>query len=162
MALAVNPAQPGSVCAAYYGETSSIELLSSVDGGMTWRAGTMPTGYDDTSGETSYNPQMDAQGTCYQGYHFVRSGLQGGRGSNSQYVFFRLMPHSDTLQPLPVTGDNVTGEMYNFSLRYVPMANGISGRLVGRSALSNHSWAGVSGDLAGEASDLQIPWTPVP
>src|SRR4029450_6902187 len=65
VALAVYPAQPGSVCAAHYGETSSIELLSSVDGGMTWRAGTMPSGYDDTSGETSYNPQMDAHGTCY-------------------------------------------------------------------------------------------------
>jgi hypothetical protein len=87
---------------------------------------------------------------------------QGGRGSNSQYVFFRLMPHSHTLQPLPVTGDKVTGEMYNFSLRYVPMAYGISGRLVGRSALSYHSWAGVSSDLAGKASDLHILWTPVP
>jgi hypothetical protein len=61
VALAVNAAQPGHICAAYYGETNHADLLASLDGGITWRVGIMPSGYDDTSGESWYNPQMDAQ-----------------------------------------------------------------------------------------------------
>ena len=161
--LAVNPQQPGHICAAYYtGETNHVDLFASADGGTTWRAGVMPLGYENTSGERSYNPQMDAQGTCYQGYHFKREGSPDNGLADSRYIFFRLTPQSDTLQSLPVTGDDVTGEIYNFSVRYVPAVNGMSGRLVAQSLLSYRSWAAVFSDPAGEASDLQILWTPVP
>jgi hypothetical protein len=54
----------------------------------------------------------------------------------------------------------MTGEIYNFSIRYVPAGNSMSGRFVAQSRLSYRSWAGIFSDPAGEASVLQILWTP--
>ena len=70
---------------------------------MTWRSGVMPSSYENTSGEASFWPEMDAQGTCYQGYHFRHGGSPSSGETELQYVFFRLTPDEDTLQTLQVT-----------------------------------------------------------
>lgn len=161
--LGVNPSQPGRLCAEHwYGETDHLSLLSSPDGGVTWRAGAMPPMYGHTSGESSGSPEMDAQGNCYQGYHFGRGGPPGIGSNGSHYVFLRLPPQADNLQPMPITRGVEDGNVYSNNIMYVPAGNGMSARLVIQAWVSYSSWAGVFSGLAGETDSGQLVWTAVP
>lgn len=162
--LGVNPSQPGRICAdAEYWETNHISLLSSPNGGEIWQVGTMPPAYQNTSGEPSFTPVMDAQGNCYQGYHYGRGGPPGEGSDGSQYVIFRLTPASAQLQPMPVTSSGEEGNLMSTDVTYVPAGNGMSERLVIEPSISYRSMAAAFSSLAGETTDAgQLLWRAVP
>jgi len=105
---------------------------------------------------------MDAQGTCYQGYHFRHGGSPSSGETELQYVFFRLTPDEDTLQTLQVTDGAWGGNVSSGDLAYVPAGNGMSGRLLIDANIDYRLLAAVFSDPAGETSDGQLLWTPVP
>jgi hypothetical protein len=161
--LAVNPAQPERLYADSPNvQLNQLELRSSGNGGQTWQQGSMPAGYTDTVGVNSLSPVMDAQGSCYTGYHFGRGGPQYQGNNGSYCAVMRLPPGSDTLQALPLGGYCELANSDAVSLTYVPAWNSRSGRLVIQGSVAVVGWAALGAGLAGETNDDKVIWMAVP
>jgi hypothetical protein len=161
--LATNPAQPDRLCADVpYEQTYHLELRSSADGGQTWQQGSMPAAYLDTVGDNSLSPVMDAQGSCYTGYHFGRGGPQYEDGHGSYCALLRLSPGADVLQALPLGGYCGLGNGDPVIPIYVPAGNGMSGRLVIEGSIANGGWIALAAGLSGETDDDKVIWMAVP
>ncbi|HEX8032610.1 MAG TPA: hypothetical protein VF510_02125 [Ktedonobacterales bacterium] len=161
--LAVNPAQPGSLCADIpIVQLNQLELRSSGNGGKTWRQGSMPPGYTNTVGVNSFSPVMDAQGSCYTGYHFGRGGPQYEGNDGSYCAVMRLPPGADTFQALPLGGYCGLSNGDPVFLTYMPAWNSMSGRLVIYGRVASAGWPALGAGLAGETDDDKVIWMTVP
>jgi hypothetical protein len=105
---------------------------------------------------------MDAQGSCYTGYHFGRGGPQYEGNDGSYCAVMRLPPGADTLQALPLGDycDLANGDPVNLS--YVLAGNSMSGRLVIEGRVVGDFWAALGAGLAGETDDDKVIWMAVP
>lgn len=155
--VATTPLQPGHLCAAHLsGNTTHPFLLSSMDGGHTWRAGVTPPNLVNASGETEISVHIGGNGDCYQGYHFHRP---GSPNSENDYAFLRLPSFDSMLQVVPLGNDQ---NVLNETIIYVPAGSGMSARLIINSALSTHNWASLLSGLATETDHNLLLWTAVP
>lgn len=161
--IATNYMQPVSLCAAsVYEQLSQSALSASADGGLTWRQGTVPPGYLDTVGVTSFSVAMDAKGSCYTGYHFGRGGPQYEGNHGSYCAVMRLSPGVDTLLALPLGGycELANGDAVN--LTYVPDQNRMHGRLIVHGSVGVGGWPALGANLAAETDDEKVIWMAAP
>jgi hypothetical protein len=105
---------------------------------------------------------MDAEGSCYTGYHYGLGGPQYQGNDGSYCAVMRLSPGSDTLEALPLGGYCELPNGDPVDLTYVSAANGLPGRLVIEGSIANGGWVALAGGLAGETDGDKVIWKSVP
>ena len=156
--LATTPHAPERLCAAHIaGQADHVSLLSSADGGHTWRTGMNPPNTPSTSGEM-YWLEISTGGDCYQGYHY-RIVSPGKSQTLLGYGVWHLGADSTVMRILPMGNDM---NLDDSATAYVPAGAGLPSRLIVEPMLADHTWAAVFSGLAGENNDQRILWHAAP